>query len=209
MDHVPVVKRVHEHESPLRHDLAQPLLAIREGDALLDHFGAQGTGRGHLRRICVLGDQDQGRHADRRRRERHRLGVVARADGDHAPRARIARDEGQDGVEGATRLERPGHLEALRLKAQRGVEVGGQRGRAPDVVADPSGRLAYLLGMLVEKVRQAAAESGSTADSRRGARRRFTSRIPARITMPPATTETLTVSFSRKAPQKTAVTGTR
>src|SRR5213594_1449533 len=208
VDHVPIVEGVDEHVPALRHHLAQPLLAVGEGDPFLDHLGAERARRGDLGRVGVLWDQDQRRHTDRRSGQRDRLGVVARADGDHARRARAARDQGQDRVEGAARLERAGYLEAFGLEAQGRIEVGRHGRRAADVALDPGRCPADLLGVHLQEVGQAAAESASTAACRRGMRRRFTRTMPARMTSMPAMIVPLTVSCRSSAPQNTAVTGT-
>src|SRR5262249_26064677 len=197
------------------------------GYPVLNDLGAEGSGRGHLGRVGVLGNEDQSRQPDGGRRERHRLGVVAGADRDHARRPGAMPDQREHRVERASRLEGAGDLEALWLEAQRSVEVGRERRRPPDVAADSSGRLRDLIGVLLEKrvhLRgpreipaqplispdpHAAAESRSSAASRGRLRRRFVSTMPARITTMPATIVALKVSCSSTTPQKTAVTGTR
>ena len=93
MDHVPIVKRMHKRESALRHHLAQALLAVREGDAVLHDLRTQRACGGNLGRVGVLGDEDERWQPDGCGGQGDRLGVVARADGDHACRSSAAVDQ--------------------------------------------------------------------------------------------------------------------
>ena len=140
MDYVPVVEGVDERQPGLGHDLPEPGLAVLEGNAMLDHLRAVGPGGRDLGRIGVFRYQDEGVQANRAGRQRQGLGVVAGADRDDPSSLGLALLEGEDGVEGAARLEGAGDLEALGLKAQLAVEVGGQERGAPHVGADALGR---------------------------------------------------------------------
>ena len=96
---------MHQRESTLGHHLAEALLAVREGDALLDDLGAEGAGRRHLGRVRVFRNQDQGRQPDAPRGKGDRLGMVARADRDHARGTLLRLDQREHRVEGSPRLE--------------------------------------------------------------------------------------------------------
>src|SRR5207248_7254548 len=67
------------------------------------------------------------------------------------------------------------------LEAQGRIEIGRHRRRAADMALDPGCGPADLLGVLLQEVGQAAAESASAAACRRGMRRRLTRTMPAKI----------------------------
>ena len=77
VDDVPIVERMHQGQLPLGSDLAQALLAIREGDAILHDLCTQGAGCRDLGRIGILWYEDEGGQSDGPSSQRDSLGMVA------------------------------------------------------------------------------------------------------------------------------------
>ena len=136
--HLWVVERVHEHHAALGGELVDKLLAVLAVALVLHHLGAVALGGSALERRGVVGHQDHGAGAAQPSGQRHRLRVVARGHGAHAPLELIRRQRG-DGVVGAAELERAHALEGLALeeylRAQTPVQRGGGEHRSP--VGDP------------------------------------------------------------------------
>ena len=79
--HQGIVERVHEHHAALGGEFVDELLAILAVALVLDDLGAVALGGGALERRRVGGHEDDRARAAQARRQRHRLGVVARGDG--------------------------------------------------------------------------------------------------------------------------------
>src|SRR6266566_360523 len=193
----------------LSHDLAQARLAVGERDAFLDDLRAQRARRGRLRRVGVLGNEDQCRNADCSCCERHCLRMIARAHCDDAART-LAVHQGKNRIECSARLERAGHLKALGLQSQVRVELGGQDRGAADVWLDAIRGRTHRGETFGQKIAHTRAASFSRAASWRGAGRlrMLVSTMPKRITTMPTIVGRLSDSCRSTTPQKTAVTGT-
>src|SRR5436190_14305363 len=100
---------------------------------------------------------------------------------------RIARHQREDRVERPPDFERPRHLAAFCLQAKRRVEIGGERGRAPDVGLYPTGSFQDLGAVSLDEPAQATAFSGSERRRLATPLPTLVSTIPARMTTMPAT----------------------
>ena len=132
--------------------------------AVQHHLAAERAHRVDLDRRRGHRHDDDGGDAERPRRERDPLGMVAGGGGDHAadvaPRGALVGEQDVDAVERAAALEREDALLVLALEQHRGAGAGGQqrRGVQPRLGTDvvDAGRQDALDVLLMEIVHAAA-----------------------------------------------------
>ena len=176
-DHLRVVERLDQRHAALRRDPPANLLAALRLAVVQHHLGAVRLRVRNLERRRVLGHHDDRRDAERLRRARDALPVVAAAVRDDAARA-LGVGNRRDRAPRAADLERARALQALGLDedapANQLVEKRRrEQRRAHDVVADARLRRADRIDrrrLAHRRERPRAAHDPSRAD--RGARER-------------------------------------
>jgi hypothetical protein len=128
-DHERIVIGRHQRGMALGCDLARDDLAVVPGAVIQHDLGAQSRGALALRTRRIRGHDDHRRHAEKARRRRDTLGVVARRECHHPAGAFCHRDR-RHFVVRAAKLKRASALKSLRLEKypRAGERVQHRRG---------------------------------------------------------------------------------
>jgi hypothetical protein len=128
-DDVDVVEGVDQHSAVLLGKNQRRQQRLVDGAACVPDLGAVPLGGGHLRDRRGVRHEHRRPRAEQLCRERHALGVVAGARGDHAPRP-LGLGQPGDAHVGAADLERPGALQVLALEQHGAADLLGQPAQA-------------------------------------------------------------------------------